>query len=96
MEKVILSEAKEFESKAFKIVVYQLSGAKLLELAPKVSEFEKLQNSKDLEKVVTACMELVFEIIKEDNPTITVADLLKNVSLSGAVKIVHTAMGATL
>ena len=94
MERIVLSEATEFQLKDGTVLkVYPLSGEKIIEIFPQVEELEKLQASKDIRKVITLCMTLVYEIVKEDNPTITTALLLKNLPISGGVKIINIAMG---
>jgi hypothetical protein len=95
-QKIVLSEPQEFGVKALTLTVYPLGGEKLLELTDKLQNLEKLQNSKDLKKIIEVSMEVVYEIIHDDNPTVTMGDLLKNLSLPGAVKIVQFAMGTEL
>jgi hypothetical protein len=84
-QKIVLSEPQEFGVKALTLTVYPLGGEKLLELT------DKLQK-----KIIEVSMEVVYEIIHDDNPTVTMGDLLKNLSLPGAVKIVQFAMGTEL
>jgi len=91
MEKIVLSQPKEFQIGNTVLRVVPLSLEKIIKLAPKIEQAEKI---KGMEKQAEAFLDIVYEIVKDYND-IKREELKKILTLEATFRIVQEAIGAS-
>jgi len=96
-EKIILSQATEYEVKGgVCIKVYPASLETLSQLEPKLTNLDKVSSDTDFTTQINSFIDVVFDLIKEDNPSIRKEDLKKCLTVEACLKIIQSAVGSVM
>lgn len=86
-----LSEATEFELRGMSIKVYPVAGPQLIQLNKSLQIFGKMT---DFEEQINFMGDIIYNLIKEDNPEINKEALIKVLTIEASVKILKKAAGS--
>jgi len=90
-EKINLAEGQEYQLKGgVSVMVYPAS---LEQIMLVTKQIDKLGGSNKLDVQLKLFVDIVYDLIHEDNPTIKKVDLNKCLSMQSAIKILQAVMG---
>jgi len=91
--KINLSEVTEFEARGTVLKVYPVSLNQLKKLQPMFLKMENAEENTSVTAQLEDFIEIVYEILKADNPDVSKEQLGGILNIQGCQKIIQAAVG---